>query len=197
MKHLVYICNKLSVMRKSVIIGLLFLTSLISFSQPGDNLDYIVLDQYERNETLARMSVTLLPGFTTEGHDIFEAYVDPLLCIGGYSSSELLLISSVDDDSDGTVSNNRLEKYEKALKIEIYPNPVISIATLTYTTHNLTNVLIRIFNSQGQLVELIHQHEDKGEQKVTWDSNGFPPGVYFVFVETKEFCTRGKIVKMK
>ncbi len=81
--------------------------------------------------------------------------------------------------------------------INIFPNPFTNITTISYTLKETSIVAIRIFNSQGQIVDVIEQQQAKGEQEVLWNSEGLPVGMYYVSIEAEGFLSSGKIVKME
>ncbi len=53
-----------------------------------------------------------------------------------------------------------------------------------------------IFNPKGQLIETMVQKKPMGEQKVQWNAEGLPSGMYYVRItdETGEFAS-GKMLK--
>ena len=66
-----------------------------------------------------------------------------------------------------------------------YPNPVTQSTTIKYGLPNGSKVDIRVFNSAGQQIRtLVHENQDPGYYKVSWDLRGvsgdrLPSGVYF------------------
>jgi len=82
-------------------------------------------------------------------------------------------------------------------KFILYPNPCTSTTTITYSLNKSTNVSIHVFNSQGQLIEVIEQQQAKGRQEVIWNSEGLPSGMYFYHIQTCDLVGGGRIVKME
>jgi len=77
----------------------------------------------------------------------------------------------------------------------ISPNPLSSTTTLTYTIDEPSTVTITIFNPQGQLIEQIEQEQHKGEQKVEWNAEGLPAGMYYFRIQAGDKVGGGKMVK--
>jgi len=79
----------------------------------------------------------------------------------------------------------------------VSPNPFTTSTTLTYSLDKPSNVTISIFNPQGQLIEKIEQKQSKGEQKVQWDAEGLPAGIYYFRIQAGDKIGGGKMVLMK
>ncbi|MBC7399897.1 MAG: T9SS type A sorting domain-containing protein, partial [Mucilaginibacter sp.] len=63
--------------------------------------------------------------------------------------------------------------------ISNYPNPFTGSTTINFESQG-GHALIQIFDSQGHLVgTLIDGIADKGSHKITFDSQGHPPGPYY------------------
>jgi hypothetical protein len=83
---------------------------------------------------------------------------------------------------------------EKTIKFTSYPNPFTTTTTLTYTLSKPSKVTIRIFNTQGQLVDMIEQEQPKGPQQIQWDADGLPAGMYYFRVQAGDMVGGGKTV---
>ncbi len=72
-------------MKKIFIISILsFLVIISGFPQSGDDgWNNRIIDTYENDIEKARESITFVPGFDTEGHTDFNAYIDPDLPLNG------------------------------------------------------------------------------------------------------------------
>jgi RHS repeat-associated protein len=63
---------------------MVLLVPLFANSQTdNDSWDNRIIDTYANDIETARVSITFLPGFTTEGHDDFLAYIDPDIPFNG------------------------------------------------------------------------------------------------------------------
>jgi len=89
---------------------------------------------------------------------------------------------------------------DKYLTIEgcsISPNPFTTSTTLSYTLDKPSTVTISICNPQGQLVEKIEQEQTKGKQRVQWNAEGLPAGMYYYRIQAGNKLGVGKMVKME
>ena len=68
----------------------------------------------------------------------------------------------------------------------VNPNPFTTSTTLTYALDEPTNVIIYIFNPQGQLIEKIEQEQSKGEQQVQWKAEGLSAGMYYFRIKADD-----------
>ena len=68
-----------------------------------------------------------------------------------------------------------------------YPNPFNPATTIKYSLPEQSKVVIKIYNSLGELVELIANNvQEAGIYKLIWDASGFSSGVYFYSIEAEE-----------
>jgi len=96
----------------------------------------------------------------------------------------------------GIVGKNEIEIQNNEFIVNIYPNPAISTTTFSYTLNQISKVRISIFNSQGQTIEVIDQKQSIGIQKVQWNSQGLPTGIYFYHLQAGNLVGSGKIIKL-
>jgi len=89
-----------------------------------------------------------------------------------------------------------IDKYLSIEACSVSPNPLTTSTTLSYTLNKPSTVTISIFNPQGQLIENIEQEQPKGEQKVQWNAEGLPAGIYYFRVQAGDKVGGGKMVKM-
>ena len=78
-----------------------------------------------------------------------------------------------------------------------YPNPFTSSTTFTFILEKSAKVNVSVFDSYGRLVaEPVNEFLPNGEQKVQWNAEGLPAGIYFCRMKAgTQFITQ-KIVKM-
>jgi photosystem II stability/assembly factor-like uncharacterized protein len=77
-----------------------------------------------------------------------------------------------------------------------FPNPFSTSTVLEYTLKQSTHITIHIFNSSGQLVEVISfLKQDKGTHRIQWNAEGFPAGIYFYNLRAGNVNSSGKMVK--
>jgi parallel beta-helix repeat protein len=82
-------------------------------------------------------------------------------------------------------------------KVSIYPNPVVSTATLSGQFTSSETVNICIFNTTGSCLkswEFKNQKTD--QQEFTLDLNELPPGIYFLRLQAGNEVATKKIVKL-
>jgi hypothetical protein len=81
--------------------------------------------------------------------------------------------------------------------LEIYPNPLTTLTNFKYFLDESVLVNLRIYDSYGRLAaEPVNASQLEGEQKVEWNSNGLPAGVYYCRLQTGNKVITNKIVKM-
>jgi hypothetical protein len=86
------------------------------------------------------------------------------------------------------------EKKEN-ISLQVYPNPVKDIATLSVTLKQAGNLTIELTNMLGQTVLSVNKGSvSPGTQTHTVDAGQLKPGVYFVTVKLNDQMTTGKIV---
>lgn len=81
--------------------------------------------------------------------------------------------------------------------ISIFPNPFNAFTTAEYTLSNPSKVTLSIFNSVGELVYRVLEHQQVGKQKMKWSAEGLPPGLYYYRLETGSKQAKGKMIKTK
>jgi PKD repeat protein len=76
------------------------------------------------------------------------------------------------------------------------PNPFTNSTILYYTLDKPGNVQFTVYNVQSQIVYSMEERQDKGEQKIQWNAEGFPAGMYYFTISnnTRRFGS-GKLLK--
>jgi hypothetical protein len=88
-------------------------------------------------------------------------------------------------------------KQGSSLSCRVSPNPVNSLATITYTLAVPCNVTITVFSSFGErLATLVNAQQRKGDQQVNWDMSPLPSGIYLYRIEAGKAAGTGKILKL-
>jgi hypothetical protein len=84
-----------------------------------------------------------------------------------------------------------------------YPNPFNPSTTINYTIPNGGNVRLEIYNSLGEIVNILKDcYEDAGSHTITWtgkDSNGnsLSSGIYFYRLVSDDFTQAKKMILLK
>ncbi len=69
--------------------------------------------------------------------------------------------------------------------ISNHPNPFQTSTTIAYESYG-GHTLIQVFNTEGKLVKtLVDSEMNAGNHKITFENEGFPPGVYYARLQNK------------
>lgn len=84
-----------------------------------------------------------------------------------------------------------------------YPNPFNPETTIQYQLANKTNVVLEVFNINGQVIRvLVNEIQSAGQHTVKWDGlnnsgTGVTSGTYFLRLKTFEFTSIRKLTLLK
>jgi photosystem II stability/assembly factor-like uncharacterized protein len=79
-----------------------------------------------------------------------------------------------------------------------YPNPFNPETVISYELITNSNVVIEIYNSNGEFVEKLAQtRQGPGSFSVTWNASNYPSGVYFYSLRTDLGNYYGKAILLK
>jgi len=79
-----------------------------------------------------------------------------------------------------------------------YPNPFNPQTTIRYQLPDEGHVKLQVFDLTGRLVEtLVDENQAMGEYSKTWNAESVSSGIYFYRLESKDFTSVKKCVKMK
>jgi hypothetical protein len=102
----------------------------------------------------------------------------------GYATSEIINIQH--DNASELFSTN------------IFPNPIITNATIEYTLHNKDYVKLCIYDYLGKEIEvLVSDYKQIGTHYTVWNTKGLPSGVYFYQLQVGKNYTSGKVIKLR
>jgi hypothetical protein len=79
---------------------------------------------------------------------------------------------------------------------QIYPNPFTTSTNLSYTLERSENIRFTIYNLQGQIVYTMQQSQEMGDQKLEWNAEGLPAGIYYFRIQAGDKVGGGKIIKI-
>jgi hypothetical protein len=84
------------------------------------------------------------------------------------------------------------------LLLQNSPNPFVKSTKIIYNIPERKKVILKVYNLKGEIVKTaLDKEQDKGWHAVSLCSkNKLPNGVYFYQIETKDFRTAKKMVKM-
>ncbi|MGB3077363.1 MAG: T9SS type A sorting domain-containing protein [Chitinophagales bacterium] len=84
---------------------------------------------------------------------------------------------------------------EEEISFNVYPNPVTSFATITFTLHQPGNVLIRLFSVEGkELMEIANENFSEGNHTVNFPAGTLAAGIYFVQLNTDQGVMTKKVM---
>lgn len=79
----------------------------------------------------------------------------------------------------------------------ISPNPLNSTTMIQYTLNQNSPITIKILDLSGrEIITLVNEIQQQGEQKVVLNSDDLPTGVYFCVLITNEKIQTAKIIKL-
>ena len=79
-----------------------------------------------------------------------------------------------------------------------YPNPFNPVTTIDFNLPKAVEVEIKIYNSAGQEVGFIKKGTmSPGNQKLIWNAENLPSGVYFYKIIAGEFSAIKKCILLK
>ena len=82
------------------------------------------------------------------------------------------------------------------MKVNIFPNPTSGITNLTFNVSESDNIILSLFNINGQLIKSIDQgQKTKGTYSYQIDLSTFPSGVYVLTLQTNKKKYSQKIIK--
>jgi len=89
------------------------------------------------------------------------------------------------------------EYHQNQRLINTYPNPLTTSTTLSYTLDKPENVHFTIYNVQGRIVFMMQENQAKGLQRMEWNAEGLPAGMYYFRMQAGDKVGGGKMVKME
>jgi len=82
-------------------------------------------------------------------------------------------------------------------KFLIYPNPLESGATIKYNLHQSSPVTLKILDLSGrEIVSLVNEVQQQGEQRIDFNTTELPAGIYFCVLKTSEGVQTTKMIKL-
>lgn len=75
-----------------------------------------------------------------------------------------------------------------SLLLQVFPNPINSIAELKYYLQENQNVVINVLDLNGVIVKsLLNEYQSVGEHKQIFDSSELVSGTYFLILKTEKY----------
>jgi len=101
---------------------------------------------------------------------------------------------SVEEVEEACLTDVQEVSYNDSFTIS--PNPISSTTIVEYALHQSSRVTLQIFDIRGQVVTTMINEQQQGEQRVTFNTEGLKPGVYFCMLKTSEGIQTRKIIKL-
>ncbi|MBC7411872.1 MAG: T9SS type A sorting domain-containing protein [Bacteroidia bacterium] len=87
-------------------------------------------------------------------------------------------------------------KFPIGLKVNIFPNPTNDITNLTFNIQESENIILSLFNINGQLIKKIDQGQKmKGTYSYQIDFSVYPSGIYILTLQTNRRKYSQEIIK--
>jgi len=88
------------------------------------------------------------------------------------------------NDGGGANENEESDNETESIQIDqLYPNPVSDQLVVMLSSKKLVDAQIRIMNAQGGVVLTSSETLQHGINQFEFDTEDFPPGIYYLFVE--------------
>lgn len=81
--------------------------------------------------------------------------------------------------------------------LNIHPNPFSSSISIKYELKQPEVVTLTIYDNLGNQLEVITENQSQGLQKVSWNAERLPDGIYYFNLRTGDQIANGKMVKIK
>ena len=146
---------------------------------------------------------------TPEAQIIEDSIVNTSLCFGVISPFTSFGDNSGGNNNSGGVNDSTIvevdEFVDHAKSINIYPNPFLNTVSIEIELDEVENgtvYFLQIFNSQGQLIQVIPVQGQAGNSiRVNWDGSSLngtivAPGVYFLSLKIDNQVYRTRVIKM-
>ncbi len=106
--------------------------------------------------------------------------------VGAEVSDSLTVVQDLTSISDNSENSG----------IQVYPNPFSSRTTIAFYQQSPGIVVIALYNHLGDLIDMIRESPAQGPQKIVWNAEELPAGIYYYRIETGNMLVSGKLVKI-
>jgi hypothetical protein len=99
---------------------------------------------------------------------------------------------------DSVLVTSILEQTAEKLTVEIFPNPVTTDLTVSFSLPKNQNLTATLTNLQGDVIVLLQNQEFlQGKNTISLETNEFPSGIYFLKLRTELFSITKKLVMVR
>jgi len=92
--------------------------------------------------------------------------------------------------------NASVNELPNIYNFSIHPNPFSNFITVEFELKQPKMVTITIYNHLGVQVEVMMKKKSVGKQKIDWDAERLPAGIYFCVLQTNEGIQTTKMIKI-
>lgn len=125
------------------------------------------------------------------------SYTDKGITSGSY----IYRLKQVDNSGKFTYSDEVSIFFTAPLKFSLgqnYPNPFNPNTTISYSIPYRTFVALRIFDAQGQQVQLlVGEEKEAGSYSVPFDASALAAGIYVYKIQAGDLCAAKKLLVLK
>ncbi len=115
----------------------------------------------------------------------------------GYSLYEFEIFSISDNGSEVKETDDKSVPSSYYL-YQNYPNPFNPVTSIRFSISESGNVVLKIFDSLGGLVDqLVNKELPRGTYETKWDATNFASGIYFYRLECGKFNVSRKMTLLK
>jgi len=143
-------------------------------------------------------------GYSCENDLTFICHKGNTICVANASIANHLSHGDVLGDCTSSIVNNNspaLEISEATLRLNAYPNPFTSYATIIYSIPKTGNISLKIYDVMGRQVKtLVNAKVAAGTYNIQWNVNeekALPAGIYFLRMSTEIFSQTRKLIVVK
>ena len=139
--------------------------------------------------------VFIYPLWIPKRNSINEVWADTVIIkSNSITNPELGLPTMI----DFPVSVKEDEQPNSYYLLRNYPNPFNPVTTIEYSIPTSTHVELIVYNYVGEKIfELENGFQQSGQYKVNFKSDNLASGIYFVYLNTKDYKESIKIVLLK
>jgi hypothetical protein len=155
-----------------------------------DVTDCILYD-YQQERTLTQYRISFQIDTDLDDHPDFVAFSTADSWIESYWPNLFFYLSN------GLVIENVLVQTNN-LNCKNFPNPFNPETKIQYELSQNSNVMLQIFNVEGQLIEtIVNEIQTAGRYSVIWDASNQSSGIYFYKIKTGIQTATGKCLLLK
>jgi heparin/heparan-sulfate lyase len=180
------------------LIGANLLERLIFFSRTGTELGDPIDLTIPGSDNVKVLVCDLEPGFWTIRDDEKMVISTSLASEDGRCIYFSAPSGSYRLTRENTGFKNDITYKKSFCLLKNYPNPFNSSTRIQFSLPYKANVLLEIYNSTGQLVEiLVNENMGVGSYNINWDASDMPSGIYFYKIRAGSFVDLKKMILLR